>query len=169
MLTRAFTGSLPLVAALALGVAAAATYTDAARGFSVSYPPGWQARKDVLGTAVVLLPTPAPDQFASNFNVLVQPVPEGITLAQLTELSLKQLANVVTDYKLVSQGGATVGGVPARQLEYTGTQGKFALHWQQLYALRGGKAYVLTFTAEQKRFAAERKNAASIVQSFKFR
>ncbi len=155
--------------ALSLGTVSAKAYTNAAHGFSVSPPPSWQTREGVMGTVVVFVAPQVAGQFTPNVNVVVQPAPSGVSLAQLTDASVQQIGNLITNFKLVKRAKSTLGGAPSNQIEYTGVQGKFALHFQQTFAFKNGKAYILTFTDDQKDLASARKNVAATLQSFKFR
>jgi hypothetical protein len=58
---------------------------------------------------------------------------------------------------------------PYHQLIFTGRQGIFRLKWKQHYRVFGRKAYVLTFTAQESRFAAYLEQVDRVMQSFALR
>ena len=160
------TRMIPLVF-LATTVTAAAAYTSAKYGFTVTAPAGWK-QVSYPGTELVFT-GPAAGGFASNVNLVVTSLPAGFTLKQYETQGRDQLATVITNYKFISRRTLTLGGLPAFQQVFTGQQGKFNLYYVQTVALRKGDAYVLTATALQQSHAGLPKAVDGIVQTFTFK
>ncbi|MFC4427446.1 PsbP-related protein [Deinococcus navajonensis] len=157
-----------LLAALVLsGWSAAAPYTDAKNGFSVTPPAGWQ-KGSYPGTALVYLSPKPVKEFTPNVNVVVQALPKGMTQAQYHQLSTSQIAKVITEGRILSNRATTLGGQPANELVYTGRQGQYLLSFLATYAVRGGQAYIVTFTTVKGQEAAIKPMAAAFVKSFRF-
>ncbi|MFC4639602.1 DcrB-related protein [Deinococcus hohokamensis] len=156
-----------LAALLLTGWSVAAPYTDTKNGFSVTPPAGWQ-KGNYPGTALVYLSPKPIKEFAPNVNVVIQTLPKGMTQAQYHQLSTAQIAKVITDGKIVGNRSVTLGGQPANELTYTGRQGQYLLSFLATYAVRGGKAYIVTFTTVKGQEAGIKPLAAAFVKSFRF-
>lgn len=135
----------PLLALLVLGGALAAPYQDAKNGFRVTPPAGWQ-RAEYPGTAVVYLAPQRVGDFNPNLNVIVQPLPAGVTQARYHAQSLEQIRTFVSGGKVVQARATTLSGQAANEVVYTGRQGKFSLYFIAIYAVRGRSAYLITGT-----------------------
>ncbi|MDV6373801.1 PsbP-related protein [Deinococcus arenicola] len=146
--------------------ALAATFKDTPNGFSVTPPPGWTQRS-FEGTAVVYADKEQ-SGFVPNMNVIVQPLPAGMTLAQYNMVSQKQVKELITDGKIIATRDTTLGGLKAKKTFYTGNQGKFKLYFISTYTVRGGKAYLVTATTKLGMEANLKKVNANFIRNFKF-
>ncbi len=155
---------LSLAGLTLLGSALAATYTNAENGFSVTPPTGW-SQQSYPGAAVVFADKPV-GNFAPNLNVVVQPLPAGMTQAQYHALSVEQIKKLITDSKIISTRATTLGGAKANETVYTGRQGVYTLYFIATYAVTGGKAYLVTATTQGNQARLTPINAA-FVKSFK--
>lgn len=158
----------PILAFAGLSLAASQTYVNKEQGFSITYPSGWVANDQVPGAIVAFLSPTSGTGFSTNVNVVAQAAPGSVSLDAFTNATLKQLGQFVTGYRLISQQKTTLGGVPARQIAYTGQQGKFKLHLVQVFTLRGAKFFVVTLTATESQFKASEAAGMGVIQSFKF-
>ncbi|PTA69117.1 PsbP-related protein [Deinococcus arcticus] len=143
----------------------AATYKDPSGAFSATVPSGWQ-QGSYPGTAVVFAAKPE-GGFASNINVIVQPLPAGMTQAQYHALSVKQIGQLITDGKIVKTQAMTLGGLKGNQLVYTGRQGQYKLYFIATYAVKGNRAYLVTATSRQGQEGQLAPVNAAFVKSFK--
>ncbi|ADV67840.1 DcrB-related protein [Deinococcus maricopensis] len=155
-----WTRGAALVMAVA-GVAVAAPYKDP-QGFTVTPPNGWTVTKEVPGVTVAFLGPRTAAGFTTNANVIVQALPGNVDLKTFTSLTLQQLEAVITGYKLVSNTKTTLGGAPAQRLKLQGKQGKFDLYFDQVFALKGGRAYAVTVTVPR----AQANTAGPIMDQF---
>ncbi len=145
------------------------TYKDAKYDFTIGYPKEWDRQEGVLGSAVALL-SPlegSSDNFRESVNVLVQTLPDKMTLDEYTKLSLDQASKLITGFDLLDQGSTTVAGSPARQMHYRGQQGVFRLEIKQVWMVQDGKAFVLTYTAEREQYTADLPTAEAMFASFR--
>ncbi|WP_221089056.1 PsbP-related protein [Deinococcus aquaedulcis] len=156
----------PLLALILLsGVAHAATYKDPSGTFSATVPAGWQ-QGSYPGTAVVFAGKREGD-FTSNINVIVQPVPAGMTQAQYHALNVKQIGQLITDGKILKNQAATLGGVKGNRLVYTGRQGQYKLYFIATYAVKGNRVYMVTATSRQGQEAKLAPVNDAFIKSFK--
>ena len=150
-----------------LALTSAAAYTNTESRFSATAPGGWK-QASYPGTTVVFLAPRVVSAFNPNINVLVQDLPGGMTLKAYTDLSVPQIKQFITDSRILTQNASTLGGVPARQLTYTGRQGQHQLFFAQTYAVVGQRAYVLTGTTVQGQEAALLPVMAEFIKQFRF-
>jgi hypothetical protein len=146
-----------------------ASYSDSKYGFTIQYPKDWEKQVGALGSAVVML-SPREgdsDEFRENVNVLVQMLPDKMTLDQYTELSLDQASKLITGFDLLDQGSTQLAGRPARRIHYRGEQGAFRLEWEQVWTVLGGQAFIVTYTADRDRYDTYLRTAEAMFASFR--
>ena len=146
------------------------TYTDATYGFNIGYPSEWERQQGAAGSAVAFL-SPVEgtsDDFRENVNVLIQTLPDGsFTLEKYTQLSLQQAPSLITGFHLLDQGSTSLSGSPADRVHYQGEQGNFLLEWEQVWTVKDGKAFILTYTAKRDRYQAQLGTAESMFTTFR--
>jgi hypothetical protein len=144
-------------------------YENKTHNFQINYPTKWEVAEGVMGTVVAFI-SPlgnADDKFSENINVIVGDLAAypDLTLDKYEEISLVQLANLITDFKLVKRGNSVISGMPAKIVIFTGKQGVFQLKYMQAYIIVNNRAYVITFTAEKKEYRNYEEVAMEIVNS----
>lgn len=142
-------------------------YTNVENRFQIDYPSGWVAREGVMGTTVFIL-RPNQTGFSTNLNIIARRVPAGTSLSNVMVGVEKLLADLITDFKLVSNQPSSLDGQPGAALLYTGRQGKYDLVWYQVIALRNNISYVISFTAAAATYERDRIPLGNILGSFKF-
>lgn len=156
-----------LAALLLTGWSAAAPHTDVRNGFSVIPPMAWK-KTTHPGTVLVYVAPQAVQEFTPNVNVVVQVLPKGMTQTQYHQLSMAQIPKTFPEGKIVSERPVTLGGQKANELVYTGRQGPYVLHFMATYVVKGGNAYVITFTTVKGQETALKTPRAAFLQTFKF-
>lgn len=147
------------------------TYENSAAGIRITHPAEWNTRENVMGMTVAFLsPKENPqDDFQENLNVYIEDISaQPMTLDGYFSLSVSGLKQYITDYAEVESSPTTLGGEPARKLVFTGTQGTYSFKWMQIVTLKGNKAYVVTYTAEQDKYPVFLDTAQQITDSFEF-
>lgn len=128
--------------------------------YSIQYPDTFELNTSgLMGTSFLLFsnPSAASDLFRENINLFLQDLNgNDISLDQFVQASENQLSTVITKHaiiesKRVKENGKE-NGKEYHVLIYTGEQGQYKLKWMQYYYIVKGKAYALTFTAEQAQF-----------------
>lgn len=173
---------LLLAAALALPLTAAAApadtgdktekfavYENQTYSLKMEYPSTWKAAEGVAGAIVVFLSPleSKEDKFSENVNIIVEDVSAhpGMTLGKYIELAKAKLAVFITEYSPKDSRDSILSGQPAKMIEYTGRQGVYNLHILQTVTLIDGKAYVVTFTAEEANYERYLPAAKRIIDS----
>lgn len=151
-----------VITASAIGSASAAPYKSA-NGYTITPPKGWTTNNATAGTEVVFMsPT------RENLNVVSQQVPKGTTMEQARAQSIVLLRRMMTNYKVLGQGSATLGGQRALSLTsgYTLSQPPQKLRAYQEFTIRKGRLFVFTCTAREATYpkfaAAFRATLASV-------
>lgn len=150
-----------LAAPPAVAVPAPATFVDPVHRFSVEVPAlGRPDAAPTVGRLVVAGPTI--DGFATNCNVQVQYPRMGH--AEFVALSLQQFA--AAGFPVLVNEAVKVSGLPATRWEYRGSVGGRALHFLALVVTDAERVVMLTCTAPEERFEAERAELARVLESF---
>ncbi len=175
--------ALALVVALSAAVAGAApgraigpdpdevflAYHNPYYDMEIEYPTSWTVNEGFMGSVVAFASPlePGGDQFSENVSVVVEDLAKnpGMTLAEYEKAAMGPLAKLGTDFKLKDRRNVTISGRPAVLVEYTHRQGAFELHVLQAVIVANGRAYVATFTAEEKSFARYKPVGLQIVNS----
>jgi eukaryotic-like serine/threonine-protein kinase len=131
-------------------------YENETHNFQINHPRKWEVAEGVMGTVVAFISPRenADDKFRENINVAVGDLAAypGLTLDKYEEISLAQLTNLITDFKLVKRGNSVISGMPAKTLVFTGRQGIFQVKFMQAYMIANNRAYVITFSAENREY-----------------
>ena len=137
----------------------------------ISHPSTWKTLENYAGSIVaVYAPPDSPDdQFAENLNIVFEDIssfPE-ITLEQYTEKGKEVLEKILTKFSLLKNESTTISNINARTLTFTATQGIYRLKFKQTSLIVNKRAYVITFSAEEKKFAKYENTGVSIINSFR--
>ncbi len=146
-----------------------AVYENAALGLKAEYPAIWQTLEDVRGVAVVFHSPleSAEDKYNDNVHVIVEDVSAQpwLTAEAYAASGIGKLPASLADFRLVGNKSDTVSGRPARLLEYTGARGDFRLHFLQAVTIADGKAFLITYVAEEGSYAKYLPTAQRILAS----
>ncbi len=146
-----------------------AKYENAKYNFQIYYPSTWKITEGIMGTAVTFRSPPdsPTDQFLENVVIGVADLAAvpSMTLDKYVELSLAQLAKVITDYKLISIQPRVIAGKPAKIIVLTGRQGIFSVKFLDAIILSNNKAYVITFIAEEAKYKNYEEIGTKIINS----
>ena len=146
---------------------AAAAYVNTQYKFSASAPSGWK-QINYPGVLVAFAAPVAKAGFANNINVIAQAVPAGMSLQQFQEASQTGLKQLITDYRALGSRATSLGGNPARELAFSGRQGKYPLYFIQTFSVTQGRAYIVTSTSLLSEQASLATPNSAFVRSFKF-
>jgi hypothetical protein len=138
--------------------------------FSIEYPSTWELNKGgQMGTCFILFSPldSEKDTFKENVNLMVQDLgKENIGLNRYTEISEGQIKTLLTNSDLIESKRIKKSNAEFHKLIYTGDQGVFHLKFEQYYWVIDAKAYVLTFTSEEEKFATYSETGEKILNSF---
>ena len=158
-----------LLATSAICVHAAETrYKDAQGGFSFAVPAGYKrVTAGVPSIAVAFAGRPS-GGFAPNVNIVIEQV-GALTLNQYIAANKQTIAQRMPSMKLFGEKATTLGGIPARSSHARfSMQGRPPIENHQIYCVRNGRGYVLTFTATPATIARYEPVFEKVRASFKW-
>ena len=142
------------------------------KDYEMKYPSNWEFKEGMMGTEFFLLSplSNKSDNFRENISLLVQDFTENdMTLDKYTELSEKQIKNLITDGKIILSKRLKNKNEEFQKVVWVGKQGGYDLKFEQIYRLIGDKAYVLTLTCKVDEFEKYQETGEAILNSFKLK
>jgi hypothetical protein len=143
----------------------AQTNTYDAKGFTIKYPSDWTKDVPKSGAISVLFRMPTSNP-AENLNVQVWNRSTNETLSSRTA-HLLAAAQSLSNFTEISAGNATLGGNPAYKLVYAATYEGDHLKFTQIWTIKHGKEYVITYKADPKNFETYESTAQQMIDSFR--
>lgn len=134
-----------------------------ARGCPVKLkaPPGWR-ETSTAGAVVLNLQTGRP---GSSLNLVVVPTSPGETLDKVVADLPEQLRHEFADFRLVKKDYLIINDLPAGRLVYEATRNGFHGKLMLVVLIKGGKDYVLTYTATPQNFDEEYPTVEQVAAS----
>ncbi len=111
------------------------------------------------------------DKFSENINFIIEDLGgQDITLADYAKITKQQLEQYIEDYVFENEAFATAGnGKEYFNLIYKGKgEGGKKLKWLQSITISSGKAYVVSYTAEENSFDKFFDQAREIAASWTY-
>lgn len=132
---------------------------------NIQYPSDWLLdQSGLMGTRFILfMPEDSLNDFRENINLVSQPLGSSIPgLEAIAEATIAQLKMFITDYEQIHSGLKQ----DYYEMEYTGKQGQFDLHWNQRLYTKGEELYVLTFTGTREDYSKMINDALKVMDSY---
>lgn len=133
------------------------------------YPAGLKKQEEISGEVVFLLSpqNSTTDAYPASLDIMVLDVSsQPITLAEFTNQSLDQIAEMVPDYRITDSRKATLAKEDAYLIAYTGSQGLLRLKWMSVYTIKNNTLYLITYTAGADRFQTYLPTVSKMLDSF---
>jgi hypothetical protein len=131
-------------------------YRNAGLGLILRYPALWEKVEESSPIAFALLfRAPADDpasQFRENVLITIQPLLGQITLDEYVLFRLREFQG---RFQFAEPAPATLAGIPARQLNYSGALDPMLpipARFSTLVALKDNRAYMFSYTARAENF-----------------
>lgn len=149
-------------------------YRDEARHFKIEYPANWE-QKEMFNAALFLSPKDATaDLFQENLNVMVQDLSTSATpidLEAYTKISKQQIAGTYGESAIEYIKDREFLGYVAKEMIYfmpmpTKGGGTIQLKLWQIWFIKDNKAYLITYTSEDKEFDNYFNTIKKAVDSF---
>ena len=142
--------------------------------YSINYPTDWvYSDNKTQPTIAFILYSPEASQtedlFREKINLTIEKLSSAdYTLDQYTELALDQVKSQIPTAKMISSLPASIGDVDATNIVWSADFGNgIVLQFNQLFAIKDGTAYVLTFTSTVTEYKKYIEDAIKIFNSFK--
>ena len=140
--------------------------------FELSFPSGWVDATESnpnVNFVVVAPPDDKTDQFTENVSIVIQQLPDTVDVKGFMKISEDQMLQYFPNHVMIDKRIIKKNGVDCIKLEYQLEQNNKDMRYLQEGYITKGKAYIVTFTAEQIIFKEYRKTAQRILDSFKIR
>lgn len=155
------------------------TVSDPSFGFTVAHPKSWKVispnAPSVAGNPAFLTGFGAPSEpgspFKANVSVLGQMIPPAgaeLTLANVAEQANQVISSAYPGLVAAPPASASLGGIPAIQIEYTGVEHGVNLTITQLMALHDDRLILLTTSAQANDVPDLVATFDTIIDSFRF-
>lgn len=144
------------------------THTD--NGFQIQYPSEWELSlaKQMGSSFILFSPLENKDDlFRENVNLIIQDIKGmNIGLEKYAQISESQIKSMMTNAQILESKVMKKNGRRVYHLVYTADMGIYHLKFMQNYFIQNEKAYVLTFTADQKNYDRYIKVGSEILNTF---
>lgn len=144
------------------------THTD--NGFQIQYPSEWELSlaKQMGSSFILFSPLENKDDlFRENVNLIIQDIKGmNIGLEKYAQISESQIKLMMTNAQILESKVIEKNGRRVYHLVYTADMGIYHLKFMQNYFIQNEKAYVLTFTADQKNYDRYIKVGSEILNTF---
>ena len=141
--------------------------------FSIEYPDSWTLdTAGSWGEAVgIYSPLENPeDKFSENLNVLIQDLGgQAIDLEGYKQITDQQITQLAPNGKIIESTIVTGNGDDFYRIIYTMTQAEFNLKITSICHIQNGKAYLVTFSAEEDQFEKYKTEGEKILASFRLK
>ncbi len=128
-------------------------------GIKIKYPQDWQLRQEeepISGTIARFLPKRSElENFQTELIVNVEYLTRSMSLAEYTASSIAEITKYFPEAKILDSRSATLAKRRAHLVIYSGKdkQNNFKLKSMQVWMLKNNRAYIITYMAEEKRYA----------------
>jgi eukaryotic-like serine/threonine-protein kinase len=150
------------------------TYDNSTFGIKIDYPSHWKKVENVgrlLGHTIVVefysvdLKN-ASKLFSENLNIVVgNLIPKNMSLAEYSNISINELKKIFPGLIMEEQTPITLSGNPALNVVYSFKQGQFKFKQMQIWTLKDGSDYVITYSAQPAEYS-NLSIAQKIINSF---
>ena len=138
-------------------------YDNAAHGFSINFPSGWEQTQNP--DVVVLYVN---DDGSASINIIVEET--SASLSDYVAASKTQLADL-DYYELISEKSRTIGGLGGYELVYAWTlydgDDSYDLQDKQVFFVQNGKAYIITCGADYYEYDSVLPTFEQTLESFR--
>lgn len=137
--------------------------------YSIQYPSNWTLdQTGAQGVTFVINSEPTGfNDFKESVNLIIHDLRgTTINLDKLVKQSESTFPATVVNFKLIESTRLKDSG-EYHKIVFTGDKGKLKLKFVQYLRVKGIKAYVTTFTAEQSQFDSYKETGEKILSSFK--
>ena len=149
------------------------TYENPIFGIKILYPANWDKQENTSSsndnsTLIDLVAFSPP--FKNNSDIVGKLIVQVDNISDIKPITLERYANDTVgdlrqDFK-VSESNATLAGSPAYKVEYTGLEANVDLKAMMVMALRGDRAYIISYTAEPEKYSYYLPTVQKMIDSF---
>lgn len=136
---------------------------DSPKGFTIQYPSNW-TKDETNATLAVLFGLPTNNK-TENLNVQVVNLTSSESLDTLTDEGIANALNY-NNVTPISENNTTLAGQPAYKIVYTATISGDFVKVEQIWTVKDGKAYIITYKAAPANYDTYASTAQQMIDSF---
>ncbi|MGA3359582.1 MAG: PsbP-related protein [Halobacteriota archaeon] len=137
---------------------------NSTNGFAIQYPSDWSKDINQSGAVDVLFVLPT-NNVTENLNVQVINISANDTLTSRTASIISQVQNI-SNFTQIDAGNTTLAGNPAYKIVYTATVNGNDLKLTQIWTIKDGKEYFITYKAAPNNYDTYLSAAQQMIDSF---
>jgi hypothetical protein len=143
-------------------------YSNPSLGFSLAYPPDWQLNETQPDIPTFISTQDGTDDSSPEvISITTEVLPAvDFSLERYTQAALSQI-EPFDDFDLKSSSLTTLGGLPAHMVVYTFTDEDIPLQNLQVWTVKDGVAYVITYGGNPEEFDISLPALQSLMDSFR--
>lgn len=140
-------------------------------GVRVSYPRGWELQSQAQSTPPLTLVaaflSPRTTTVRQNVNLVIEDLASPMTLEEYTRQGIDIEKNMLSGFSLISNDNISFFGKErASRIRFSATSGTDSLLFEQIWFIRGKRAYVWTFADKQSTFPQNISTFERMMDSF---
>lgn len=145
------------------------TYENKKKGIKINYPPDWEVVEDEWRIELAFTaPFESSVQYRGSVVVDVQDISEHpMTLDEYTDLSLKEIEQVIGNLKINKIAQTILVGNKAHKLIFSRKQGEYDLKMMQIWTIIGNEVYTISYSHGFEYFPKYLKIVQEMANSFK--
>lgn len=136
--------------------------------YKINYPSSWRLKANCAANeCTILAPGDTltwPDTYTESINLTFNPLPSAsYTVDKYTAFSIDYLPKVVKNFKVIEKKKLKSN---VMRITYTGEKDTFQQTWRQYFYVKSSKVYIVTFSAESKKYNYYQPLIESFLSSF---
>lgn len=143
-------------------------------GFRMKYPKSWRIQKiedRFTGDVAKFFPLQNSDSnsFQPEISVEVQDLKKPILLPDYTNSRVNEITQFLKNPRIHDSRSAKLANLPAHEVVYTGKQEQYNVKMMAVWTVKGSRAYIVTYTAEESQYDAFLETAQAMINSLEIR
>jgi hypothetical protein len=136
--------------------------------YKIDYPSTWKLKAGcAVNECSILSPADTlswPDGYTESINLTFNPLPSAsYTVDKYAQFSIDYLPKVVKNFKVIEKKKLKSNVI---RVTYSGEKDTHKQTWRQYYYVKSSKVYIVTFSAESKKYSYYQPFIESFLNSF---
>lgn len=145
------------------------SYENKQYRLKLDFPSTRNFKENVYGTTVMFFAPKKNDKTTENLGFTMKLINSWADLESLYTTNKTMLKGIATDFTIENEKDIEIDSYPAKQIQYTFSQGTYKIKQQQIIAIKWEVFYMINYTATQDTFDTYKKDVDSIINSISIR
>ncbi len=142
------------------------SYKNKTMSFQIKFPEDWSQKIITDNVSIYFLSPESSYADPANLNITITPLKDPTALEIFTAVSIKEMEKTFTPFKLLVSKPVQLSTLPAYQVIYTGAYGGQHFKNLQIWAIKDGKSYLLSFGGSAAAYDKFVKTAQQMIETF---